>query len=236
MTEKSISRKSRYRQRFNEALLPTGNDFFEKTHAAIEILRDAMYLDELTGLLNRRGFKKEVQRLQEDMVAEGSDGLIALVSCDLDNFKDINDIFGHDTGDKVLQSVAEMITRSVREDDIVARWGGDEFVVAIPLPYSLDDILPADVARGFDLDIKERLKEAVGAGDSLLSLIGISSGVEIGKASDLEGLMGMLDTADKRMYTRKQQREGRIERAASRRAGSVAISLVHPGRPRAKAV
>lgn len=235
MTEKSTSRKSRYTQRFDEALLPTGSDFFDKNQAATEELREAMYSDELTGLLNRRGFKKEVRQLQENLVAEGMGGYIALVSCDLDNFKDINDMFGHEAGDKVLQSVAGMITRSVREDDIVARWGGDEFVVAIPLPHSFDDIRPADVARGFDLDIKRRLKEAVTAGDIYLGLIGVSSGVEIGKAGDLDGLMGMLDTADQRMYTRKQRSETQLART-SKRAGAAAVSLSHPDRSKATAV
>ena len=90
-------------------------------------------IDPLTGLLNRRAFQSELAKTV-DPLAGGRQG-VALVLLDLDNFKDINDIHGHDAGDELLKAVSSGIRRSVRATDIVARLGGDEFaVVFTPSP------------------------------------------------------------------------------------------------------
>ena len=86
--------------------------------------------DELTGLLNRRGFfsqlRRELAHAERDMKAGG---LLALI--DLDGFKAINDSYGHDAGDAVLCRVAALLSSSVRTQDLVARLGGDEFAVLL---------------------------------------------------------------------------------------------------------
>jgi FOG: GGDEF domain len=79
------------------------------------------YIDELTGLPNRK-LLKSIKNNQEDYV-------VAML--DIDFFKRINDKYGHDAGDIVLKEVAQAIKSSVREDDIVLRWGGEEFLILL---------------------------------------------------------------------------------------------------------
>jgi len=92
-----------------------------------ERLRTLAITDDLTGLLNRRGFfllaKKQLT------LAEREKKSIFLISADLDNLKTINDRYGHSEGDIVLMEIANILDKSYRESDIIARLGGDEFVV-----------------------------------------------------------------------------------------------------------
>lgn len=91
--------------------------------------KDALYMalhDSLTGLPNRLLLE---QRLDHGLTQARRYGWkLAIMFIDLDKFKDINDLYGHDTGDKVLISVAERLQASVRGEDMVCRWGGDEFI------------------------------------------------------------------------------------------------------------
>lgn len=82
-------------------------------------------LDPLTGLANRLAFEREIAALA------GSDLRVMVAFCDIDDFKAINDQFGHDVGDNVLRGVAAAIASAVRGDDIVARFGGDEFAMVV---------------------------------------------------------------------------------------------------------
>ncbi|MCE2510163.1 MAG: GGDEF domain-containing protein [Alphaproteobacteria bacterium] len=83
--------------------------------------------DELTGLLNRRGFDAQLGRALATVNRNGSTGILAI--SDVDNFKAINDHYGHPIGDEVLRELARRILANVRETDYVARIGGDEFAV-----------------------------------------------------------------------------------------------------------
>lgn len=97
----------------------------------IKVLESLSYADELTGVLNRRGFDmaltREISNAQRD---PGATGMVVLV--DLDGFKGVNDHFGHPAGDAYLQAVATTLGEIVREGDIVARIGGDEFAIIMP--------------------------------------------------------------------------------------------------------
>ena len=81
--------------------------------------------DELTRLLNRRGFLAELGRALASARVGGSRGVLMI--CDLDGFKDVNDRFGHNAGNRVLRELAASLIRRVRRTDAVARLGGDEF-------------------------------------------------------------------------------------------------------------
>jgi diguanylate cyclase (GGDEF)-like protein len=95
--------------------------------ARIRYLEDLSITDELTGLLNRRGFRVELDRALARARRRGETGVLLL--CDLNNFKPINDTFGHPAGDAVLCAVAGLLCRQTRRSDYVARLGGDEFAV-----------------------------------------------------------------------------------------------------------
>jgi diguanylate cyclase (GGDEF)-like protein/PAS domain S-box-containing protein len=93
-------------------------------------LREEAATDDLTGLPNRRHFLAELERHWADIVLTG-DGQIAVLMLDLDHFKDINDTYGHATGDEVLKHFSAMVNDVLRKDDLVGRLGGEEFAVLL---------------------------------------------------------------------------------------------------------
>jgi diguanylate cyclase (GGDEF)-like protein len=95
--------------------------------ARIRYLESLSVTDEMTGLLNRRGFELELSRALARARRKNETGL--LVMCDLDNFKAINDTYGHPAGDAILRAVGKVLKRNTRESDYVARVGGDEFAI-----------------------------------------------------------------------------------------------------------
>ncbi len=95
----------------------------------IALLENLSFNDPVTGLLNRRGFTDHLSVVLARSRRYGEVGLI--VYCDLDNFKSVNDAYGHAAGDDVLKCTAETIGMAVREVDIVGRLGGDEFAVVL---------------------------------------------------------------------------------------------------------
>ena len=108
--------------------------------------------DPLTGLLNRRSLEAVLDGIRE------VGGEFAVVFLDLDHFKDLNDTFGHDTGDRVLRSFAAALRRCSREGDTVARYGGEEFVVLLPEASM-------SAAAGFYERLKADLESASERGD-----------------------------------------------------------------------
>ena len=87
--------------------------------------------DPLSGLLNRRAFEQCLSR-ELALIKRGA-AAAALVMIDFDHFKRINDDFGHDTGDQVIMRFADIFRRVFRESDVISRWGGEEFVVLMPI-------------------------------------------------------------------------------------------------------
>ncbi len=148
--------------------------------------------DELTGLLNRRGFE---DRLQSEMatarrVGEGG----VLIFIDLDDFKPINDSFGHAAGDEVLRQAAGLLRANVRESDCVGRLGGDEFVVLMPRSRKHNGLLRAR-------SLEELLNHGVAMWDNIAIPFRASCGVHtyLPTADWRE----TLSNADAEMYRRK---------------------------------
>ncbi|GGA75492.1 hypothetical protein GCM10011369_16690 [Neiella marina] len=95
-----------------------------------ELYREASITDPLTQIYNRRYFYDRVKAVVSQ--ANRHDYKISLLICDIDNFKSVNDDYGHDAGDKVLVAFANMLEREKRNEDILARFGGEEFVMLLP--------------------------------------------------------------------------------------------------------
>lgn len=85
--------------------------------------------DDLTGLLNRRGLEADLARLLAEAARHGGEGVICFI--DIDEFKTVNDTYGHAAGDEALKLVASVLSDNTRVNDIAARVGGDEFVVIL---------------------------------------------------------------------------------------------------------
>lgn len=118
----------------------------KRTH---EMMTSMIQKDTLTGLLNRRGFNNEVDIAFKH--AQRFDEKLTLIFLDADNFKGVNSKYGRLVGDEVLKSIASAMKNTFRESDILARWGGDEFVV-----IGVD--LPTDAL--FDINnLQKRLNE-----------------------------------------------------------------------------
>jgi|GEM_PF-316021 len=99
--------------------------FLAEQSARIQYLENLTLTDELTNLKNRRGFNEHLRRTLAAAQRYGDQGV--LVFCDLDNFKFVNDNYGHHVGDYVLRQLAKVLEKEVRGSDLVARLGGDEF-------------------------------------------------------------------------------------------------------------
>lgn len=133
---------------------------------------------------------------------------LAVLFCDLDGFKSINDRFGHNAGDAVLVEVARRLSGAVRDGDTVARFGGDEFVV-------LADGIGRDEAK----DLAHRLRNAIIPPmriDGRAMRVGVSLGV--GWAGCGMSIEEVLHVADERMYDEKRARGGAVRGARGERS------------------
>lgn len=107
-------------------------------------LQRAAYHDALTGLLNRHAVDLIDRRVYRASLSEPASSILLI---DVDRFKSINDRFGHDVGDKVLQAVARVLTDALRRGDEIIRWGGEEFLVCLPQTTLPDALKVAEKLR-----------------------------------------------------------------------------------------
>ena len=96
----------------------------------LQTMREQANIDPLTGLYNRRFCEDYARKLMA--MARRKDTPLGFIMLDLDHFKSINDIFGHEVGDRILKQFAKTVTQSMRETNLTARLGGEEFVVLLP--------------------------------------------------------------------------------------------------------
>ena len=111
----------------------------------LEELQQISMTDSLTGLYNRRYLNQKIK--QEYNCYLNTNSPFSLVSADIDLFKNINDLYGHDCGDAVLTSVTQDISKTVRTSDSIARWGGEEFLILLPATNREQAILLAERIR-----------------------------------------------------------------------------------------
>ena len=153
-------------------------------------------VDSLTNLYNRTYFNDKLSTLSK----KGCKEKVALLYLDLDNFKIINDTYGHSTGDRSLQIVAERLLSCVRANDIIVRMGGDEFTIILP-----------DVKEETYIDIiAQRVLEKVSepmliCNKSILITVSIGIGIYPTDGKDIQSLLKNADTA---MYSAKKNNQG----------------------------
>lgn len=167
-----------------------------------QIARQHHYLanhDSLTGLLNRAAFHQIFQDALARLTPQGG-GLLALMFIDLDGFKSINDMQGHQIGDEVLRIVAQRLGRVVREHDTVARVGGDEFVIMI------DRDTAPDVPGAIGQRVIEALSQPMEMGGRTLQ---IGASIGIATHPPIEGNVDeLMRRADQAMYAAKRAGRG----------------------------
>jgi len=159
-------------------------------------IRNLTLRDELTGLYNRRGFFALVE-YQFNMAKRSKTGLFMLYA-DLDNLKIINDTLGHQEGDRALIETADILRNNFRQSDIIARIGGDEFVV-FPVGTSADCV---DIILGR----LQKTLEAYNAGNNRGYLLSISAGISFYDPELPCTIDDLLAAADRSMYERKMNK------------------------------
>jgi len=187
--------------RLNDELTNLNRELRKKEQAlerANERIQRIARTDPLTELPNRRHFN---ERLSETLSAVHRHSFpLSVTMADLDHFKDVNDDFGHDAGDRVLKVFANLLQRSCRQEDLPARWGGEEFIVMMPYT-SPDD------ARTFAERVRENLRNAdcKGVDRSVSASFGIT-----GHTSE-DTQDSLLNRADRALYKAKEKGRDRVE-------------------------
>lgn len=161
-----------------------------------EDLLDQSNRDAVTQLYNRGAMEGILERQESAFRENGSDYIVVML--DIDNFKQINDHFGHSLGDSVLRSVAERISGAIREQDFAARYGGDEFLIALTVNEEehanrISERITANVCRinGYAYDV------LVSAGSA--------------RRKECDSIDALIALADQRMYEMKRTRAGKSD-------------------------
>lgn len=169
----------------------------EKTEAELRYLADH---DPLTGLLNRRRFRSELDQHVSFTARYGGRGAVMVI--DIDGLKEVNDRYGHQAGDTLIRRVAEILRERVRATDLVARLSGDEFAVLMP---------QSDTAGALQLgeDLRGQVVEGLPL-NTELSGATISVGITMFGGQDSAGAEAVLVAADQAMYQAKAEGRNRI--------------------------
>lgn len=182
----------------------------EEARATAEVAQERAMTDALTGLLNRYGLQRVLSH--EHAEARRYARALSCLMVDLDNFKTINDTFGHMAGDALLRRVAAILSEIVRRSDMVSRYGGDEFLVLLPETDlegadALSEKIRATVAAEVFGDTEPRFQLTLSIGAATLY--------------DDESGNDMIARADMALYAAKEQGRNRVEKASIKRSDKV---------------
>ena len=179
-----------------------------------EALRTQSVRDALTGLYNRRYLEEILER--EVRRATRASQSLGILMIDLDHFKNFNDTYGHDAGDAVLRETGASLTKGIRAEDFVCRFGGEEFVVILPTAN-----VEAACARAERLRLKMKELTVLHQGKSM-GMLTISVGVAVfpEHGSSPKELMAAADAA---LYEAKRNGRDQIAVAAVKNAEEVAM-------------
>jgi diguanylate cyclase (GGDEF)-like protein len=158
---------------------------------ASESLRLSALFDPLTGALNRRGLNSELRTRERAPTGKG----LSVIAMDLDHFKAINDLHGHEAGDDVLQGFSDAVRACIRNEDLFARLGGEEFVVVLP------DSTAESVRH-----LAERIREEVAAlqFSKMSAQVRVTVSLGIGTSSIPQPFTILMRAADQALYQAKQ--------------------------------
>lgn len=193
----AIARNRQYHLVDMRTLLKAQSDILASLVVEVEKLS---ILDPLTNLLNRRGFFSQARKYVDK--ARENESEIAVMMVDIDLFKTINDIYGHQIGDRVIQTVAQEIMQSVRDSDITGRYGGEEFIGML-----------MDVSEEEALCIAERLRQRIESLIIQTEFYNINVTISIGLCHINAGATGMeslFSRADKALYEAKTSGRNRV--------------------------
>ena len=166
--------------------------------AAIRGHREASERDPLTGLLNRRGFELAVHRATKDAVARG-----AVIVCDIDNFKQVNDGYGHAAGDNVIAELAAELQSHLGSRTVTARFGGEEFVAFLPHTSLAEASV---IAHSVRIRFAGRDWHQAGIDRQITASFGVASIVD-GEVSEAAAI----ERADRALYAAKTAGRNRVE-------------------------
>lgn len=171
------------------------NDEIDAMRETLKKLSEEVMEDALTGVANRRALDQAMEELLSDQGAEQQDCLLIV---DIDHFKAVNDEFGHVVGDRVLRFIAEMLKRSVKGKDFIARFGGEEFVVILPETNYQGGL---SIARSILKAVSSR-RLTVDKNGKALGRVTLSAGLCCVKEDD--SAESLLERADDMLYRAKQ--------------------------------
>jgi diguanylate cyclase (GGDEF)-like protein len=175
--------------------------------ARAELLSEWATIDPLTELFNRRYFR---QRLEEEYQrARRYDVPLSVLLLDLDDFKSVNDRFGHPAGDILLRSLADVLRRSVRAFDVCCRYGGEEFVIVLPGGDSADAVATADRVR----QAIEAHRVSVRSNHAPVGVTTSIGAVTLKRGESVDDLIAEADAA---LYEAKRAGKNQIKIAAGR--------------------
>lgn len=183
----------------------------QKLKNELEQLKKLVHKDPLTGVYNRRGFLEWGEKFFESAIKSSKYSgrrknymisSLSLVFCDLDDFKKVNDEYGHLVGDKVLKTASSLMAGSLRVSDLICRWGGEEFAIML---------VGANLKDAFK--IAENLRKNLAKKKILIDgkkFINITASFGVAEIAGAKNLDDLILKADKAMYKAKKQGKNRV--------------------------
>jgi len=155
--------------------------------------------DPLTGLSNRRKFNDTLEKLIK-MYHKGVNHIV-LILIDVDDFKEVNDVFGHVVGDQTLVRIAEILKTQMRQTDLIARWGGEEFAILLS---GVDKEKAVEIAQKFLSAVKD---------DTVIQTLlqkPLTISIGLGELSSVESQDGLVQKVDKALYAAKNNGKNQL--------------------------